>query len=211
MLLKMDIYLVVLKLIQVFLLQRKDLYDQSKIEDYRVGNELDSAIYSCVYLGFNCASETLTDILKPILPLIPSLNTNNLNNDFFSPGKCIEWIIRLKNGILTGTNVSTVELHRIYIIFPIFSQDEQKKIFAVCRETLQKLHDYFYDSKGIIKENVMTVVCQLFDITSISTLTSDDFRIMIPLYSSFITTFNQYCPYFANDLDLVVSCLLCYV
>lgn len=204
----MDIYLVVLKLIQVFLLQRKELYDQSKIEDYRVGNELNSAIYSCVCLGFNCASDTVTNILKPILPLIPSLNTNNLNSDCFSATKCIEWIIRLRNVIPTGTNVSTVELHRAFIVYPLFSLEDQKKIFMVCKETLQKLHDFFYDNKGIIKESVMTVVCQLFDIMSISSLTSDDFRVVIPLYSSFISTFNQYCPYFANDLALVIACLL---
>ncbi len=199
-LLKMDVYAIVLKLVQVYILQRMES------DMFTISSELstlNSSIFHCVCLAFNCAAPTITDIIKPIIPYLRNLVPSSQSNSFFISTNMVKEMKDITRNITLGKDVVTYQLRHILLIYPSLSKDEQDIITGSVFDCLQDISNFFQSSKQTIKENVMIVICQHFEILSLATLTAQQFHYLYHFYHSFMLLFNQYCPFYSSDMILV--------
>lgn len=199
-LLKMDVYAIVLKLVQVYVLQQVEC-NVSMISPEL--STINTSIFRCVCLAFNCAASTITDIIKPIIPYLRNLVPSSQSNSFFISTNMVKEMKEVTRNITLGKDVATYQLRHILLIYPSLSNDEQDIITRSTFDCLQDICTFFQNSKHIIKENVMTVICQHFEILGIATLTAQQFHYLFHFYHSFMLLFNQYCPFYSRDMILV--------
>ena len=200
----MDLYVVVLRLLQLFVLQRQELVTKEPDHTHAQDSQfLNGAIFRCMYQAVNCASDEVTSIILPILPLLPSLIDAQSNDNYFDVEKNVEVIRKIEQEITAGKDVPLHYMRRIRILLPLFPSNGRELILRTTLASLKRINEFFLETNQMIKETAMTTVSQMLEIVGALQLTVSDFDELWPLVYSLLDVLTKKCPFLAHDRIIV--------
>ena len=198
----MDMYVVVLRLLQVFVLRREALR-QEGAPPPKESLKLNGAIFRCMYQAVNCASDAVTSIVLPVLPLLPSLMDTQSNDNYFDVEKNAEVIRKIEQEIIAGKDVQLHYLRRIRILLPIFPEARRSLLLHTIMTSLKRLKESFAQAAAPIKESAMLTVSQMFEVVGALPLAVADFQDLFALVHAFLEVLSKKCPFLAHDRIIV--------
>lgn len=199
-------YVIVLRLLQVFILQRQELIDRqdfSRTEALAYSMNLNKAIYDCLYPSVNCACDYVTDIVAPILPYIRSLNPGTSSFAYFDAASNVEVLHKLAQDVVDGKDVSPHYLRRIRLVFEVFDESGQENIISATLQALKIIKEHFVQVPQIIKKSVFNVICQLYGILGKGTITISQCEDFLQIHNPLIEILNRQCPFLSNIRAIV--------
>lgn len=211
----MNIYVAVLRLIRVFLEQRQQLQQQQLLQPQPSTSpdilsaltesaKLDSGIYCCLYQSVNCSADTVTDIVKPVLPLIHSLHhDHNSNNLYFDPSSNIALLQKLNGDIMAGETISPHYLRRVKLVVPVFTDQERESVCTLTLKILNQLLQMLTQSANPIRENVLKFIQQLLEVLSELRLSTDQIEYIFDVMDRLMASLSEHCPFIANYENIV--------
>ena len=202
----MDLYVIVLRLLQLFVLQRQELVTNDPNHPHAQDSQfLNGAIFRCVYQAVNCASDEVTSIILPILPLLPSLMGAQSNDNYFDVEKNVEVVRKIEQEITAGKDVPLHYMRRIRILLPLFPNNGRELILRTTLSALKHINEFFLETSQLIKETAMTTVSQMLEIVGSLHLTVSDFDELWTLAYSLLDMLTKKCPFLAHDRIIVLS------
>ena len=202
----MDLYVIVLRLLQLFVLQRQELVTNDPNHPHAQDSQfLNGAIFRCVYQAVNCASDEVTSIILPILPLLPSLMEAQSNDNYFDVEKNVEVVRKIEQEITAGKDVPLHYMRRIRILLPLFPNNGRELILRTTLSALKHINEFFLETSQLIKETAMTTVSQMLEIVGSLHLTVSDFDELWTLAYSLLDVLTKKCPFLAHDRIIVLS------
>ena len=205
----MNIYIAVLRLIRVFLEQRQHLQLQPNtspaiLSALAESAKVDSGIYFCLYQSVNCSADTITDIVKPVLPLIRSLQHECNSNDlYFDPPSNVMLLQKLNGDILAGETISPHYLRRVKLVVAVFTDQERETICTLTLEMLHQLLQMVTQSTKPIRENVLKFIQQLLEVLSEMSLSTNQIEYIFDVTDRLMASLNEHCPFIANYDNIV--------
>ena len=205
----MNIYVAVLHLIRVFLEQRQQLQLQPNtppaiLSALAESTKLDSGIYSCLYQSVNCSADTITDIVKPVLPLIHSLHQEcNTNDLYFDPPSNVTLLQKLNGDIMAGETVSPHYLRRVKLVVAVFTDREREIICTLILDILNQLLQMVTQSAKPIRENVLKFIQQLLEVLGETKLSTNQIECIFDVTDRLMKSLSEHCPFIANYQNIV--------
>ena len=212
--LNVDMYVIVLRLMQVFILQRQaiiDQHDPQYTEALQQSALLNSAIYICLYPSVNCACEYVINIVKPILPYILSLNNGVNSQAYFDANSNVEVLMKLSQEILSGKDVSPHYIRRIRIVYEVFDASGKEKIIVATIQLLQQIKNYLSQSRQVVSEPIFKTICQLYGVISEANLETRHIQLVQQIHPQMIDILNRQCPFLPNLMVIVEFCDFIYL
>lgn len=204
----MDMYVIVLKLLQVFVLQREALQQEGEAPP-KESLKLNGAIFRCMYQAVNCASDAVTSIVLPVLSMLPSLMDTQSNDNYFDVEKNVEVIRKIEQEIISGKDVQLHYLRRIRSLLPIFPEARRSLLLHTTMTSLKRLKESFVQATNLIKESAMLTVSQMFEVVGALPLTVADFQDLFSLAHTFLEVLSKKCPFLAHDRIIVRAWACC--
>ena len=202
----MDLYVIVLRLLQLFVLQRQELVTNDPNYPHAQDSQfLNGAIFRCVYQAVNCASDEVTSIILPILPLLPSLMDAQSNDNYFDVEKNVEVVRKIEQEITAGKDVPLHYMRRIRILLPLLPNNGRELILRTTLSALKHINEFFLETSQLIKETAMTTVSQMLEIVGSLHLTVSDFDELWTLAYSLLDVLTKKCPFLAHNRIIVLS------
>lgn len=199
-------YVIVLRLLQVFILQRQEQIEHpipSHSAALSRSMGLNKAIYDCLYPSVNCACDYVTDLVAPILPYIRSLNPGTSSFAYFDAASNVEVLQKLAQDVIDGKDVSPHYLRRIRLVFDVFDESGKKNIISASLQALQNIKEHFVQTLQIVKKSVFHAICQLYGILGKGTITLSQCDDFLQIHNPLIEILNRQCPFLSNIREIV--------